>query len=476
MMSKPKRLHPAAVILHIVIGIRNSLFFFILLFVTLFDDKLLYAFLAMLALLLLIIITSVLTWQRFTYRVEEDELRLEYGIIIRKKRFISKHRIQSIDLTQNILHRIFKLTKVEIETAGTGAEAEASLICVTLTEGEALRAELKSISSREQHENEIEEEAYLAQTITRKQLLLAGATSGSIGVLLAIAGFAFSEIERFIPANFYDDAYRWIIGLGLLIMVLFIVGTLLLLWLLGIIGTMIKYWNFTITKVDEDIVITRGLLEKKQITIPLKRIQAVGYAESVIRQPFGYATVIAEIAGGSNEKGEDFSTVLFPIMKVEEVEAFLEKFLPMYVNKQNNMQSLPKRARKYYIIRMTIPALLLLGVVFFVFPHLSWIPLILLAVCVGLSLLQHKDAGYLINGQKLLIRYRNINKVTMVLHHKRIQAFNKKQNWFHRKENLARLKLSIIGKMGLGKHYTIKELDVTDVDDLSDWYSYRKKG
>lgn len=78
---------------------------------------------------------------------------------------------------------------------------------------------------------------------------------------------------------------------------------------------MLKYWNFTIARVDEDIVIRCGLLEKKLITIPLKRIQAVGYVENLIRQPFGYVTVIAEIAGGSNEKGEDFSTVLFPIMK-----------------------------------------------------------------------------------------------------------------------------------------------------------------
>jgi putative membrane protein len=473
-MSEQKRLHPATIIFHIVKGIKDSIFLIVLLFVTLFDGKLLYAILAVLALLTIIIITSVLNWHRFSYRIEEDELRLEYGIFIRKKRFISKHRIQSIDLTQHILHRIFKLTKVEIETAGTGAEAEASLICVTLPEGEAIRTELKSIG--QQLEQQEEKEDTITKTITRKQLLLAGATSGSIGVIMAIAGFVFSEMERFIPANFYDDAYRWVIGLGILIMVVLIIGTLLLLWLLGIAGTMIKYWNFTITKVDEDIVITRGLLEKKQITIPLKRIQAVGYAESVIRQPFGYATVIAEIAGGTNEKGEDFSTVLFPVLKVGEIEAFLTQFLPMYVSIQGPIKSLPKRAWKYYFTRITLPALALFGVVWFVIPNFSWIPLLLLALVVGLSILQHKDAGFGMDGQRLLIRYRTVNKVTMVLYHKRIQAFNKKQNWFHRKESLATLRLSIIGKMGMGRHYTIKEIDRNDVDELSDWYSYQKKG
>ncbi|MFP3489650.1 PH domain-containing protein, partial [Staphylococcus sp. SIMBA_130] len=84
---------------------------------------------------------------------------------------------------------------------------------------------------------------------------------------------------------------------------------LLVFWLLGIAGTMIKYGKFAITKVGDELFITRGLLEKKQITIPLKRIQAVGIAESVIRQPFGFVTVFVEVAGGALDSGEDFSTV-----------------------------------------------------------------------------------------------------------------------------------------------------------------------
>ncbi|WP_042142481.1 PH domain-containing protein [Paucisalibacillus sp. EB02] len=471
-MSEPKRLHPATIIFNLVMGIRSTIFVFILIFVTLNDTHLFYAILAVVLLVGFIFLGSFLSWHRYTYRVEGDELRLEYGILIRKKRYISKNRIQSIDLTQNILHRIFKLVKVEIETAGTGAEAEASLIAVTLEQGEALRAELKSITKDEQVE-EVIEINNLSQSISRKRLLIAGATSGRIGVLLALGGAAFSELERFIPTDFYDQAYSWVIGLGLLILAVMIVAVLLFLWIIGIAGTMIKYWNFTITKVDEDIVIKCGLLEKKHITIPLKRIQAVGHAENIVRQPLGYTTVIAEIAGGSNENGEQFSTVLFPLMKVEEVDTFLAKFLPGYLTNRSEIIPLPKRSLKYYLVRATVPILLLLVAVIILFPQFLWIPVVLLTASILLGFLQYKDSGYVIEGERVTLSYRIFSKVTMIINHKRIQAFNKKQHFLHRKEHLATIKLSIIGKMGTGKHYYVKELDEQTVEELEDWYSYR---
>ncbi|MEN2769217.1 PH domain-containing protein [Ornithinibacillus xuwenensis] len=473
MMSNPMRLHPVTIVFNLIKGIKDSIFLFVLAFVTLFDGYLLYAILAILVLLTVIFLTSILSWRRFTYLIEGDELRLEYGIFVRKKRFISKNRIQSIDLTQSIIHRIFKLVKVEIETAGTGSEAEASLLAVTLDDGEALRQELKSIRVEEQEE--YDKRDYPLQTIDKRSLILAGATSGSVGVLVAIAGFVFSEIERFIPTGFYDNAYKWVVGLGLLVLVLMIIGGLLLLWLLGIAGTVIKYWNFTISKVEDDLIITRGLLEKKQITIPLKRIQAVGFSENIIRQPFGYATVIAEIAGGSNEKGEDFSTVLFPIMKKEEIASFLGEFLADYQTTQSAIQVLPKRARKYYLFRAVIPAIVLVAAVLYFLPQFSWVPILFLIVSIYLGILRHRDGGYSLEGKKLMIQYRLLNKVTMVINHKRIQAFNKKQHFLHKKSDLATLRLSIVGKMGLGKHYTIKELEELDVDGLAEWYSYRKK-
>src|SRR5690625_6395978 len=113
----------------------------------------------------------------------------------------------------------------------------------------------------------------------------------------------------------------------------------------GMAGTMIKYGNFTIIKKAEELFITRGLLEKKERTIPLKRIQAIRIEESIIRQPFGYVTIHAEVAGGSMDNSDGIP-VLFPIMKASEVDDFLQTLLPDYGPVTVERTRIPKRSRK----------------------------------------------------------------------------------------------------------------------------------
>ncbi|SFE35514.1 putative membrane protein [Lentibacillus persicus] len=479
-MFESKRLHPAAILFNLIKTVREFLFAIVLGFITFRDESLFYFGLIIAVLLVVFITASILSWYRYTYRIEEEELRIEYGVFIRKKRFISKNRIQSIDLTSGVIHRIFKLTKVQIETAGTGTSAEASLSAVKLEEGEALREELKSstfYSPDDEETAEQSEETFPSAKISFKRLFIAGTTSGGAGVVLALAVAGFSELEQFIPDQYFDNTIEWVIGLGVIILIVMGVFLLLLLWLLGIAGTMIKYGNFTITKNHEELFITRGLLEKKQVTIPLKRIQAVGIQESIIRQPLGYVTVFAEIAGGSMDKGEDFSSILFPIMKRSELEGFLETFLPDYAGLQHELTPLPKKALKYYVLRAAVPFLLLIAVVATLIPSFLWIPIVLLIVGgILLGWLRYKDGGFAINGRRLTLRYRVLSRNTILLYQKRVQAFEKKQHKVQSLQNLATAHFSIVGTMGAGKHFTIKDLEESKTDELSDWYSRRKDG
>ena len=61
----------------------------------------------------------------------------------------------------------------------------------------------------------------------------------------------------------------------------------------------LNYYDFTVTEKNNRLIITRGLLEKKRVTIPLHRVQAVKIVENPFRQMLGLATVVVESAGGS---------------------------------------------------------------------------------------------------------------------------------------------------------------------------------
>ncbi|HLR52218.1 MAG TPA: PH domain-containing protein [Candidatus Avamphibacillus sp.] len=476
-MFEEKRLHPVTVFFNILQFLKEFALPIIIGLFT-FQGKALGIFLLIIgAVFILILPFSIASWYRFTYRVEEDELRIEHGIFIRKKRYISKNRIQSIDLTQSVIHRIFKLVKVKIETASSGEGAEASLKAVSLEEGELLRAELKNTSKElSDFSSEEEQTTYPSDTITTKRLFLAGTTSGSIGVLLALAAVFFSQIEQFIPEDFFDETLKWVVGLSLIFIIGLVSIVLLVLYVLGIAGTMIKYGKFTITKNKDELFITRGLLEKKQITIPLKRIQAVGIEESLLRQPFGFATVFVEVAGGSLEKNEDFSTVLFPILKKDEMEPFFKKYLPGYQVEKKKLRSLPKRALGYYLIRSCIPAIVLTGALFYFLPDFLFLAGIFWLFSLLQGFLKWKDGGYWLEQKRLSLRFRRgIHRTTMRIYHQRLQSVEIKQHPLHKRHRLATIQMSIIGMLGGGTHYTIKELERADANQIFDWYSYRKR-
>src|SRR5436190_9184064 len=75
----------------------------------------------------------------FTYRIQNGELITHHGVLGRTQRIIPLSRVQDIRIDQSVLHRIFRMAEVHVETAG-GKEPEASLSVLSLAEAERLRA------------------------------------------------------------------------------------------------------------------------------------------------------------------------------------------------------------------------------------------------------------------------------------------------------------------------------------------------
>lgn len=481
-MSEAKRLHPAAIIFRAINTLRRSIFGLLPIILLASNDGFFkYVILGVIVLTIVFIIFSVVGWMKFTYQLEEDQLRIEQGIFIRKKRTISKNRIQSIDLSQNVIHRIFGLTKVQIETAGSDQDVDAALNAVTFAEGQWLHDQLKAkrpttTNSEEKLADDSKEPEidYPSRTISFQKLFIAGSTSGSFGIILALLAFLSSQVEALIPDKIYQDTTTWLVSQAIetivLLSVLFFIG----IWLVGIVGTIIKYGNFTITRYQEELYITRGLLEKKQTTIPLKRIQAVGITQSIIRQPLGLATIFVEIAGGETDKQEGTNTILFPLLRKNEIYDFLKEIIPEYSDVPENYTALPKRALPYYLVRsIWIPLLATIAVGIF-FIDWIWIPVIVLALSILLGVLTHRTNGFNLTDSMLTVQMRQLSKEVIMLKQKRIQAVEKKQHIFHRKQNLASLKGSILNNF-FERHYTLSELEEEDVNRIADWFSYTKK-
>lgn len=472
--SHPRRLHPTAIIFALFTTIKEMIFGIGIGLIFTLKESVFFFLIVGGIFLACIIIFSILSWLRFTYYVEDDELRIEQGILNRKKRYISINRIHKIDLTANVIHRLFRLVKVQIDTASNSGDAEVSLSAIRMDDATELRMLLQHNKEQEETDNTIKAEQS-SESISWKRLFIAGSTSGSAGVIVIALLTVFSQIEELIPRYLFNVAYDWLINIGVYALAILLLLIAILFWIFGIAGTMIRYGNFTIEKREKELFIRRGLLETKELTIPYDRIQAIGIEQSPIRQPFGFVTVFAVVAGGSFDRLETFP-ILFPIIHKSEVEEFINKFVPNYdYSLKKQLKPLPRRSLIFYIAKSFIAPLFVLVASLIFIPTLYWLALVVLIFNLILSMFQYKDLGHYISDENFVLQKRTLQKVTLFTEKKRIQAFEKRVHKIQAFRQVASVTISLIGMQGLGTHYTLKHVRDEDANLMADSFSYRKE-
>lgn len=469
-MSRRSRLHPSFIAMNLLSTFKN--FFVPLLFFafTALKNQSFewWNFFGMLGIIIFTVLSSVVRWFRFFYIVTERELHIEYGLFVRKQRFVPFERIQSIHVTEGILHRLFGVVKLEIETAGGNIEPEAQLSSLKRGQAEELRAWIrkhKRASKEEEQLQDHEVEQYEFEfRLPKKALLIVASTSGGFGIVFSLMGAIFSQIKEFIPEPFYENIFKTFLSSGVAFIAVTIIVVALLAWIVSIINTVLRFGGFTIKKKENELVIERGLLEKRQVTIPISKVQAVRIDEGILRQPFGYATISVEVAGSNRDEDEQ-STMIHPLIKTKQIDSFLQNVLPAFVE-DVNFHSVPKRALRRYIFRNVWFFILVAGVAFWFIPFayalLSLLPILLGGI---LGFLKHRDAGWWLSGRLISVRFRKLNRTTLITLRKRIQSFEQKQSWLQAKRELASFEIAVLGRL-FGNYYSIVDMDAKKADEL----------
>ncbi|MBM7588026.1 putative membrane protein [Bacillus pakistanensis] len=485
-MSEKKKLHPISAVASFLKQLKELIIPFIFLIFlnrgesssgNFFIDNL--PFFAIVVTLVFVLAFGIIKWLRFTYWIENDELRIEYGLWVKKKRYIPFDRIQSLNSTESIIHRPFGLVKIKVETAGASdkSQAEAELTAISLEDAKELQeiiynakkqrnSEKVGNSSKLEHEDKQQEEVIYQMSF--KDLILMAVTSGGIGVVIGGAMLFLSQFNEIIPYELVFKELEEFVRSGVLIVSVVVLLGLLLAYGLAIFGTILVNANFTVKKIDTDIIITRGLLEKKQTTIPLNRIQGIRILENLIRQPLGYATVQIESAGGSVLDKDSTDIKLLPMVKKKEIENILSTILPQY-NLDLDYETVPKRALKRYLFRhclVVLPVVIALPIIFW---PIGLYSLLLLVPALLIGYGKYLAAGWNINDHQLAVRYRNIVKHTVYMKKNRIQSLEVTESWFQTKKDLATLRVTIKSGVG-GAVGKVVDLETEAINEVYHWY------
>lgn len=468
-MRMYKRQHPITMLLEL--KITDFIPFIIFLFSL--KGKFPFWYLVPIGFLVISVISVIVEWYYKLYWIENNVLHIKQGLFVKKESYLNKERVQTINTSSSMLYQILGLTKLKIETAGGGGEPEVSLAGITADEAKTL---ITMLNEQAEEHTEIEEDTVNASLteenrteykLTWKEILLASVTSGQFGLLFSLLFFIYSQVDEYIPKWMKErvetyvmdhDVYGWIYMVAVLLVVSWIVSTF---------GYALKHANFTVHRKNDEVRISQGLLERKELVLKLHRIQGITIKEGIFRQPFGYCSVHVEVIQ-NNEKGEE-NVTLHPVIRKDRVAELLAHLqLPYELNQ--NVTALPKTALRRYLLEsflfFCILAVPITGAsVYFEKYFVIWTLLPLFGLLLSLGYAKFRAGGYRVEGEQLTMVYRNIAKYTGLVRRRHVQSIEKTQSYFQRGAHLCSQTFS-----SASTNYKLEHTCLEDAECMLDWY------
>jgi putative membrane protein len=285
------------------------------------------------AVLLISLLFRWVSWMRFRFHLDDDDIRIEQGLLNRTVRSIPYDRIQDVSIEQPALAQLLNLGEVKFETGG-GEGEDAKLSFVSMERAEALRTTIRArktehVSIAETTEASFVREAPPLFAMDTNRLVTLGLYSFSLVIFAVLGGLA-QQFDFLLPFDFWDFKH-WIgiaeergvsidgisNGARIIGAVLALVSLIALGFATGVVRTMLKEYGFRLDRTERGFRRRRGLLTKTDVVMPVNRAQAAVVVTGPIRKRRGWhALKFVSLAQDSKEES-DFMAA--PLAKLDEI-------------------------------------------------------------------------------------------------------------------------------------------------------------
>jgi putative membrane protein len=372
-------------------------------------------------------VTGYIRWSTTTYWIDETAVHHHTGLFRRSETKVPLERVEGLDVHQGPLQRAFRVFAVDVQTGAGKKGGEVKLPALTHGAVDELRAARQGVAAAPA----ADEPEGRARRLTGRELAVTAVTAGQLGVLLPVVA-ALGQVLGQVGESEQEEAFRFL-PQSVTAAVLVVVGLLVAAWVLSILGSVVAFGGFTLVRDDERIRIRRGLISRNEATVPVGRVRAVRVVEGLLRRPFGLCALTVEVTGYASEASA--ARTLFPLLRVRDVRAFLDEFLPELADEPGGLERPPARAARRYLVGTGLVAVALAVGLWFVVG--SWSLLALVLVLYGWA--RWRAAGWRLEDGRLAVRSLVFAQVTVLAPVRLRESHTVSQNPFQRRAALATL-------------------------------------
>ena len=289
-----QRLHPLS---PVVRGGRATTAIFVVLVLILFGGDSLTREWPQFVFVALIVVASVVSWLVTRWRIEDDDLRIETGLLRRQSLRFPLAQVQAIDVVRPGLARMFRVAELRLRMAGSSG-ATARLAYVAEHEVEPLRDELLALARGARHDETPPESDTEPVPVQAEEHVLATVGTGQLVASILLENWWLVVVFAGLLVGFAVSPHtvsRALSGAGFV-------------WALSMVTFIWRRFNqqyrLTVAEGPDGLHLRGGLVALTAEVIRPGRVQAVRLVEPLLWLPLGWCRLEVDIAGRQRRKGE----------------------------------------------------------------------------------------------------------------------------------------------------------------------------
>ena len=301
----------------------------------------------------LLVLAALWRYATYRYGVGASGLVVRSGLFTRNLRVIPFVRIQNVAVHQTVLHRLFGVAEVRLESAGS-KEHEAQMRVLKLADAMALETLVRRRG--DSPAEAAEERVDTLLRLSPLEVLRLGLVSNG-GLVLAGAGLAAAmqmlpDVNGRIPERALRRGANWLLGqlggyqLDALGYVLLAAGAIAFvaaaLKLLSVTLALLRYYGFELSEQGRQLTAERGLLGRWRTTVPRRRIQAWMLEEGLLHRLVKRRRLAVDTVGADGHEEGRALKELAPIATPAACTALVDHLLPRAGWDALQWQPLPK--------------------------------------------------------------------------------------------------------------------------------------
>jgi putative membrane protein len=399
--------------------------------------------------------------QYFTYRfrVDDEGIVIRSGLLQKSLRHIPFQRIHNVALHQTLLHRVFKVAEVRLESAG-GMKAEGEMRVLSLADAHALEELVRSHGREARREAAPGEAAPAVATNTllalptsevvrlglisnRGMLLVAAA----FGVLAQASGEIVGDAIEYVAKHAvgWSKAYELGLAGSVLAAVVLLLFALVALRLLSVLLALLQYHGFVLTETGRRLSAQRGLLTRMRASMPRSRIQAWSLRESLTHRWLGRQGLRVDSASMETANDNRSLRDLAPVATPAAMADLIRHLLPGHAWPMAQWRPLHPRAWRRQFAIPALFALALTGVLTFLNGLWGLAALALLPLFALRAVVWARYAGYSLEGGLVAVREGWLDKRWRFAEVRKLQSLRLAQSPFDRRHGMASLLMDTVG-------------------------------